>query len=81
MLKINTNEIIQFKITRPDGSVDVLLMKHKLENKWSFVNLSRGHICPCKFDSVEDAIVDLDSYVAKGKVIDYKIVNRSELYE
>lgn len=65
---------MKMKVTRPDDTIDVIIMKHKLENKWSFVNLTKGHICPCKFNSIEEAIADLDSYIEKGKVLKYKIL-------
>lgn len=39
------------------GDCEVLLCKHKGTEQYSFVNLTKGHICPCKFDS-EDAALD-----------------------
>lgn len=48
-------------------------MKYKLEDTWSFVNLTKGHICPCKFNSIEEAILDLEKYVKNGKVLKYYI--------
>ncbi len=33
---------------------------HKGTNMYSFVNLSKGHICPCLFSSIDAAIADLD---------------------
>lgn len=64
---------MRFKIIRPDDVVEVLLMKHKLENTWSFVNITKGHICPCKFNTVEEAIMDLETYIEKGKILKYYI--------
>lgn len=37
----------------------LLIMKHKTDGKYSFVNLTKGHICPCKFDSIADAMKEL----------------------
>ena len=65
---------MRIKVYREDGVYDVMLLRHKIENKWSFVNLTKGHICPCKFNSVEDAVVDLKNYINKGKIIKYLVV-------
>ena len=47
-------------VTRQDGVFDVLLMKHKTFQGYSFINLTKQHICPCVFDTEEDAIKDLE---------------------
>lgn len=47
-------------VTRPDGEVKVVLLPHKDGSGWSFVNLTKGHICPCKFNSEEDGMKDLN---------------------
>lgn len=64
---------MKFKIIRPNDTIDVLLMKHKLEDTWSFVNLAKGHIYPCKFNSIEETIKDLENYIEKGKILKYFI--------
>ncbi len=43
---------------------EVLLMPHKDGSGWSFVNLTKGHICPCVFKSEAAAIADLITTVA-----------------
>lgn len=53
----------------------VLLMQHKISREWSYVNLTKQHICPCKFKTYEEAIEDLNKQVKDGKVISYKIIN------
>mgnify|MGYP002518365753 CR=1 FL=1 len=47
------------KVTRVDGVFDILLLKHKTHNGYSFVNLTKGHICPCVFKSEEEALANL----------------------
>ena len=42
-----------FKVIRPKDTVYVGLYRRKDTNECSFVNLTKGHICPCKFSSVE----------------------------
>ena len=40
----------------------VAIMPHKESGLFSFVNMTKGHICPCKFESVETALEDLKNY-------------------
>ena len=49
-------------IDRDTDSVEVLILPHKITGKYQYVNLTKGHICPCMFDSIEDAIADLHTY-------------------
>ena len=60
-------------VTRQDGVFDILLMKHKTFQGYSFINLTKQHICPCIFDTEEDAIKDLEKYKSSGKLINYEI--------
>lgn len=57
---------------------EVAIMPHKDTNKYSFVNISRGHICPCVFDSIEDAINDLEEHKKSGKIISYTQISVTE---
>lgn len=50
---------MKFKIERIDCDLEVLLLKNKSDSTYSFVNLTKGHICPCRFESESDAIEDL----------------------
>lgn len=47
-------------INRTDGMVEVLILKHKETGFFSFINLTKGHICPCQFNSIEEALDDLN---------------------
>jgi len=38
--------------------VEVIILPHKDGSGYSYVNLTKGHICPCKFKSIELAIQD-----------------------
>ena len=67
-------QMIKFLVTRPKDKVIVYLMKNKLEDSYSYVNITKGHICPCKFSSIESAIKDMDTYIKKGKIIKYEII-------
>ena len=54
------------RVVRKDGSErDVEIMYDRYSNKYCFVNLTSKHVCKCRFDSIEDALADLnnDSFV------------------
>ena len=69
------NKII---IVRPKGIVTVLLLKHKNTEEYSFVNLTKGHICPCRFKSINEAVKDLEERKESGNIINYKFIEREE---
>lgn len=58
-------------VRRPKGNVIVTILLNKIDNTYSFVNLTKGHICECKFSSIEEALKDMDNLISIGKVIDY----------
>ena len=68
-------EMIKFLVTRPHDTVLVFLMKHKEEDLYSYVNVSRGHICPCEFPSIKDAVADMDRLKEEGKIIRYEVMS------
>jgi hypothetical protein len=51
--------------------VHVAIFKCKEDNKYSFINLTKKHICVCKFNTVEEALDDLEEQVKKGLVQSY----------
>lgn len=53
------------------GNVIVSIMRNKSDNTYSFVNLTKNHICPCRFDSVEDAVKDIDEKILNGDIVRY----------
>lgn len=50
----------KYIIIRPKDTVEVIIMPHKNSEKYSFVNITKNHIYPCLFDSLEDAIKDIE---------------------
>lgn len=70
-----------YKVIRPKDIVFVSIMKRKENNKYSFVNLTKSHICKCQFNSIEEALNDMDTYIKDGKVIKYEKVNLEDIYE
>lgn len=63
---------MKLEIIRTDGIVEVLLFRNKSDSTYSYINLTKGHICLCKFKTIEDAIEDLKNY---PKVISYREVD------
>ena len=54
------NKIERIVVERGKDTVEVLLLPHKDGRGWSFVNLTKGHICPCVFPDREAAMQDLE---------------------
>ena len=52
-----------YSILYKNGKVNIVaLMPHKNTKLFSFVNITKGHICPCKFETIEAALEDLKTY-------------------
>ena len=60
-----------YLVQRKNGNVIVSIMRNKSDNTYSFVNLTKNHICSCRFDSVEDAIKDMDEKILNGEINGY----------
>lgn len=60
-----------YLVQRKSGNVMVSIMRNKSDNTYSFVNLTKGHICSCRFDSVEDVVKDMDEKILNGEVTGY----------
>lgn len=58
-------------VKRKSGNVIVSIMRNKSDNTYSFVNLTKNHICPCRFNSVEDAVKDMDEKILDGEIVEY----------
>lgn len=55
-------------VNRPKDEVVVAVMKNKVDSTYSFINLTKEHICPCKFESIDDALKDMDEKVENGEI-------------
>ena len=59
-------------VTKNDGTKCVCtIMQHKLTKKYSFVNITKGHICTCEFDTQEKAIEDLCNKYNNKEIAQY----------
>ena len=66
------------EIIKPDGSKRQVALMYDNKYGWRFVNCtpSKYHICPCYFDTKDDAYADLDKNVKEGKVVSYERVDK-----
>lgn len=63
-----------YKIIKSNDLIyDVILLPYKNTNTWSFINLTKKHICSCKFSSQEEALEDLEDRKNKKMIIDYYV--------
>ena len=52
--------MLLFKVKQISGkTIMVILAQHKDGSGYSYINLTKGHICPCKFNTIDDAINDM----------------------
>ena len=65
-------ELVLYRVIREDGILFVYIMYNRADSKYHFVNITHNHICPCGFDTVEDAVKDLEDYKQKEKIKDYQ---------
>ena len=61
-----------YLVIRNKDNVVVSIMFNKQDGKYHFVNLTKGHICTCGFNSVGDAIKDMEIKKANGEIIDFE---------
>ena len=47
------------------------MFRNKSDNSYSVINLTKGHICPRRFLTVNEALMDLEKYIKEGKIIKY----------
>ena len=62
----------KYRVKRPKDTVEVLILPNKDGSGYQYVNLTKGHICPCKFKTEIDALRDMDKKVSEGKVLSYE---------
>ena len=56
----------------------VMLCQDRRTKKWCFVNLSTEHVCTCHFDTIDDAIADLNN---RAEVASYALIENPFVYE
>ena len=62
---------MKYCVIKRTGNVIVQIMLHHVDNKYHFVNLTKGHICKCAFDDISAAVEDMEQQKQDGRIIDY----------
>lgn len=60
-----------YLVIRDKGNVIVSIMWNRVDQCYHFVNLTKGHICSCDFNTVQDAIADMQEKKDNGEIIDF----------
>ena len=60
-----------YLVIRDKGNVVVSIMWNRMDQSYHFVNLTKGHICSCDFNTVQDAIADMQEKKDNGEIIDF----------
>lgn len=63
----------------PEGTVEFLLLPNRDRSGWQYVNLTDGHICPCKFTSREDAVKEFAKGAGDGRIVAYMQIGDVEV--
>lgn len=58
-------------VIREKGNVIVSIMFSEFNGSYHFVNLTKGHICSCEFETVFDAVNDMKNKKDNGEIIDF----------
>lgn len=58
-------------VVRPEDTVIVTILQNKIDKTYSFVNLTKNHVCTCKFNTILEAFEDLEDQFYKSKVKDW----------
>ena len=64
--------MLKFLVVKPNETIEVLLLPHKNTNKYSFVNITKGHICSCIFNNIDEAIEDMEKRKKQGLIDNYR---------
>lgn len=65
-----------WKVIRPDDTVIVTILKNKNDGTYSYINLTKGHICPCRFGSIEEALNDMNVLQKQGRILSWEELYR-----
>ena len=63
---------MKIRVERTDGEFDILLLPYKDGSGYSYINLTKGHICLCKFSTIEEALDDMKS---RPNILRYTILD------
>lgn len=61
----------RYIVIREKDNVEVIIVRNKCDNTFSFINLTKQHICPCHFNSIEEAVNDMIKLKTEGRIKDF----------
>jgi hypothetical protein len=67
-IEINNGDIIKIYQVQKDMVYKLLILKEKTEPYYRIINLTKLHICTCKFFTLEDVRNDLIKCEDEGKI-------------
>ncbi|MCM1214075.1 MAG: hypothetical protein NC548_06095 [Lachnospiraceae bacterium] len=69
-----------FIVHKMDGSqVRVIIVPFKGTSEYAFVNLTKGHICCCRFPSIDAAIADMRKRVIEDGIYDFEPIDEKSI--
>ena len=63
----NHRRVYEIVSTNSGNEYSLIIIKEKTKDVYRIVNLTKGHICPCEFDTYEEAEDDIYRYQSEGK--------------
>ena len=54
--------------------VRIISICRNINDKWQFINLTKNKICPCEFNSEQEAFNDLYNYIKSGRIKSIEII-------
>lgn len=61
----------RYIVIRESDNVEVIIVRNKSDNTYSFINLTKQHICQCRFKTMKDAIADMEKLKNEGKIKEF----------
>lgn len=63
------NNIIEMISKRSGNKYNLMILKEKKKEEYRICNITKGHICPCIFNTHQEAIDDIIKYEEEGRII------------
>ena len=71
--------MIRYLVKRPKDTVEVLILPNKDGSGYQYVNLTKGHICPCKFRNLSEVQWEMVEKIREGSVLEYQKIGDLEV--
>lgn len=71
--------MIRYLVKRPKDTVEVLILPNKDGSGYQYINLTKGHIYPCKFKTISDVHCEMVEKIREGSVLEYQKIGDLEV--